>query len=154
MKTGYLVSCFVIRPAGEGWEFLQLKRSPGKFMGDTWQLVTGGIEDGESAVQAMLRELREEADITPVEFYQLDVVNTFFLARADTIYHSPMFAAFVPADVTVTINAEHTAYRWVPEKDIVSQVMWPGERTALAELKREILNNGPARPYLKIELPE
>ena len=38
---------------------------------------------------------------------------------------------------------------WAP---VTRPFLWPGERTALAELKREILNNGPAKPYLKIDL--
>jgi hypothetical protein len=30
--------------------------------------------------------------------------------------------------------------------------MWPGERAALHEVCREILDDGPAKPYLKIPL--
>jgi dATP pyrophosphohydrolase len=152
MKTLYYVSCFVIRQNADHWEFLQLKRSPERYMGDTWQLVTGAIEEGETGTAAILRELKEETGLTPLEFYQLDVVNTFYLAKADTILHSPMFCMIVEANAHITLNHENTEYRWVDEMDIVSRVMWPGERTALAELKREILNNGAAKPYLKIDL--
>ncbi len=151
MDVRFYVSCFVVRPAGDSQEFLQLRRAPGKYMGDTWQLVTGGIEPGETAWRAALRELREEASLTPVEFYQVDVVNTFYLAASDTIQHSPMFCAFVTADAKVQLNPEHTDFRWIPRREIESRVMWPGERAALAEICREILDNGPAKRHLRID---
>src|SRR5262245_34971277 len=150
MKVHYYVSCFVVRQAGKSHEFLQLRRAPGKYMGDTWQLVTGGIQEGETAWQAATRELREETSLVPTEFYQVDVVNTFYLASTDTISHSPMFCAIVPADAVVNLNAEHTQARWVPRNRIIAEVMWPGERAALLEVFREILDDGPAKSYLRI----
>ena len=152
MKHTYFVTCFVIRQRDGRWEFLQMLRSPERYMGDTWQLCTGGIYDGETATQAMLREIEEETGLTPDEFYQLDVVSTFFLSRIDALVTSPMFCAVVDPAAVVVLNDENTDHRWVDQAEILSRVMWPGERTALAELEREILKDGPAKPYLKIDL--
>ena len=152
MKQTYFVTCFIIRQNDGRWAFLQMLRSPERYMGATWQLCTGGIYDGETATAAMLREVDEETGLTPVEFYQLDIVSTYFLNKIDALVTSPMFCAVVEPNAQVTLNDENTDYRWVDEMDIVSLVMWPGERTALAELKREILRDGPAKPYLKIDL--
>src|SRR5256885_1511566 len=108
MQVRFYVSCFVLRPAGSSHEFLQILRAKGKYMGETWQLVCGAIEPNETAWQAALRELREETGLTPTEFYLLDVVNTFYLAKTDSIMHSPMFCAIVAADADVQLNDEHT----------------------------------------------
>src|SRR4051812_31319840 len=114
MRIHHYVSCFVARPSANGsHEFLQVLRVRGKYMGETWQLVTGGIDDGETAWQAALRELQEETGLVPFEFYQVDVMNTFYLAATDTISMSPMFCAMVAADANVTLNHEHTDFRWV-----------------------------------------
>lgn len=154
MKIHHYVSCFVVRPASDGsHEFLQVLRARGKYMGETWQLVTGGIDEGETAWQAALRELKEETGLMAIEFYQVDVVNTFYLAKTDSISMSPMFCAIVATGAKVTLNDEHTDFRWVPRDEIESHIMWPGERAALRELCAEILDNGPAKPYLKIEIP-
>jgi dihydroneopterin triphosphate diphosphatase len=146
------VSCFVVRRANGTHEFLQLRREPSRYMGGTWQLVTGGVEQGETAWQAALRELREETGLTPAEFYQVDVVNTFYLAASDSIMHSPMFCAIVPADATVVLNHENTAFRWVSRDELESKLMWPGERMAASELCREILDDGPAKPHLRLDV--
>jgi dATP pyrophosphohydrolase len=154
MKIHSYVSCFVVRTsASTSHDFLQVLRVRGKYMGETWQLVTGGIDDGETAWQAALRELKEETGLVPIEFYQVDVLNTFYLAQTDSISISPMFCAIVPADAQVQLNHEHTDFRWVPRVEMESRVMWPGERAALRELCCEILDNGPAKAYLKIEIP-
>ena len=153
MKIIHYASCFVVRSRDAGYEFLQLRRARGRFMEETWQLVTGGIEPGETAWQAALRELKEETALVPSEFYQVDVVNTFYLAATDSISQSPMFCAVVLTDSTVRLNEENTDYRWVPREKIEACIMWPGERAALREVFREILDDGPAKRYLRIAAP-
>ena len=154
MKLRYdMIDCYVVRPTGDGThEFLQMHRPPGAFMGGTWQTIHGKIKDGETAWQAALRELREETGLTPREFYQLDTLNVFYMAAGDTIWHCPGFCAVVDADASITLNHEHDAVRWVPRRGVDRDFMWPGERQALVELCREILDDGPAKPFLRIAL--
>jgi len=148
-----MVACFVVRRSGNGGhEFLQLRRSPGRYLGGAWSTVRGRIEPGETAAAAALRELREEAGLAPQEFYQLDTVDVFYLAADDTIWHCPGFCAIVPENAIVTLNEEHDAYRWVDRSQVETRFLWPGERVQLAELCREILDNGPAKPFLRILL--
>lgn len=152
MNHGYYASCFVVRPTESGHDFLQLLRASGQFMQQTWQLVTGKIEDGETAWQAALRELKEETGLWPIEFYQLDTVNTFYIAARDAIFQSPMFCALVTNDAQVKLSDEHTDYRWVQRGQIASELMWPGEKAALVELMAQILDDGPAKPFLRLSL--
>jgi dATP pyrophosphohydrolase len=155
MKMRYdMVSCFVVRP-GElpgTHKLLQLRRARDDFMGGAWSTVRGTVEAGEKAWAAALRELQEEAGITPAEFYQVDTVDIFYLHGDDTLWHCPGFCALVGRDVKVTLNPEHDAFRWVDRANIDRDFLWPGERAQIAELCREILDNGPAKPYLRIEV--
>ena len=144
------VACFVVRPAAGGHEFLQLRRSARQYLGGAWSTVRGRVEEGETAYTAAQRELHEEAGLVPLELYQLDTVDVFYLAVDDTIWHCPAFCAFVAADAAVILNDEHDAWRWVARSEIDGAFLWPGERSQIAELCREILDNGPAKPHLRI----
>ena len=145
------IQCHVVRRAySGGHEFLQLRRAAGDFMGGTWQNIYGGIREGETAWQAAIRELREETGLKPLEFYQLDTVNTFYLAADDSVWHCPGFCAVVASEAAITLNEEHDAFRWLTREQYLTHLLWPGERLACAELYREILDNGPAKPFLRI----
>ena len=147
-----MVTCFVVRPGEQAGthEFLQLRRASTEFMGGAWSTVRGRIETGETGWAAALRELEEETSLTPTDFYQVDTVDVFYLHGDDTIWHCPGFCAIVARDAAVTLNPEHDAFRWIDRSRIDQDFLWPGERAQLAELCREILDNGPAKPYLHI----
>ena len=149
-----MVTCFAVRPRPDGalGEFLQLRRARGEFLEGAWGAIHGRIERGETAWQAALRELREEAGLAPAEFYQLDTINQFYLVAGDCVWHVPGFCAVVSRDVMITLNEEHDDFRWIDRSRIERDFLWPGERRQLEELCREVIDDGPARSYLRIRL--
>ena len=149
-----MVTCYVVRPGADGTlrELLQLRRAPGEFLEGAWGAIHGRIEKSETAWQAALRELREEAGLAPIEFYQLDTMNQFYLVANDCVWHVPGFCAVVGREATITLNEEHDDFRWVDRSAADREFLWPGERRQLEELAREILDNGPAKGYLRVPL--
>lgn len=150
-----MVACFVARPSetAGSHELLQLRRSPGDFMGGAWSTVRGGIRENETAWAAALRELSEETGIRrPTEFFQLDTVDVFYLHGDDTLWHCPGFCAVIERETEIRLNSEHDAWRWIERARIDRDFLWPGERSQLAELCREILDEGPAKEWLRIRL--
>jgi dATP pyrophosphohydrolase len=148
-----MVTCFVVRPGADGTlsELLQLRRAKGEFLEGAWGAIHGLIEGSETAWQAALRELREEAGLAPLEFYQLDTINQFYLVEGDCVWHVPGFCAVVGRDAGVTLNEEHDDLRWIDRSRVDRDFLWPGERRQLEELCREVLDNGPAKAYLRIK---
>jgi len=150
-----MICCYVLRrdPCDAEWEFLQLKRRENDFLGNTWQTVYGGIEGGETAWQAAIRELKEETALAPRELYRLEPVDIFYIAAQDTLWHCVQFAAVVDRAESVALNEEHTAFRWIPQADAATQFMWLANRQAVGHIV-QLLNDDPAKPYARIELPK
>lgn len=146
-----IIDLYVYRIRDGSPEFLVLHRAPGT-LGGTWQSVHGKIEEGETAWQAALRELREETGLTPTRFHQVDAVNTFYVAREDTIHLCPSFAAQVAAEACVVLNDEHDAFEWLDVESATARFPWPGLRRAVREICSEIIAGGPAEKHLRIEM--
>ena len=148
-----LVIVYVLRPTqdGRGHEILQLRRRESSYMGGTWQFCGGKIEPGETAAQAALRELEEETNLFPRQFSFLSHIESFYLARTDTVWHRIGFCAVVRREDEVQLNDEHTAHRWIGRPDLRREVTWPGERASLAEIFREHLKPGLATQHRQLD---
>jgi len=148
----YHVAVLVVRVVDDEAELLLAKRGPGRYMADTWGLVTGGLEPGEEAWKAALREMREETGLIPFELYRLSTLTRFYRSDNDSINTAPMFCALVTEGARAIPNDELTALEWVKLFEARSWLMWPGDREALDEVTTVIIGNGSAKPYLRIPL--
>ncbi len=149
-----IVDAYLYRHRGRDVEFLLLRRAKARYLGGTWQAVHGKIEPGEKAWEAALREIREETGLTPTEFYQIDAVNTFYLASEDVVHQCPCFAGLMAEDAKVQLNDEHDAFEWLSVDAAMARFMWPGQRRAVREIVSEIITPTPAIEYLRIPIPE
>lgn len=147
-----VIDCYVFRRREGRVEFLTLRRAARTRIGGTWQAVHGKIESGESAVGAALREMREETGLTPIGFWQLETVNTFYVAATDQIMLCPAFAAEVVADAAVAISDEHDEFRWCEPADAIAAFLWPGQRDAVRETMELIVGRSAAERFLRIDL--
>lgn len=150
----------VFRQSGAGPTFLQLRRAREESLIDslagTWQPVMGHIEEGESAAQAAVRELREETGYTPergvLGLWQLESLNSYFLASHDCVMLCPGFAVEVARDTEPVLASCHDAHRWITPAETDRLVMWPGHRAAIAQVQRDILPpNAPTRQVLRLD---
>lgn len=144
------VVVLAIRRRSHRCELLIVRRGAGRYMGESWQLVTGRIEPEETAWRAAQRELREETGLEAAELYRLSTLTSFYRADDDSLNVAPMFCAVVDAGTVVDLNHENTAYEWIDVEHAPARLMWPADRSALEEARAVILNDGPAKPFLRI----
>ena len=105
---------------------------------DYWQGIAGGVEGGESPLDAARREAMEEGGIQPnAGFSALDTVSGFpFNNRVITQY---AFAVELN-DKAVRLSEEHSEYRWLPFDEAWRTLKWDGDRAALTELNTVLMS--------------
>lgn len=106
--------------------------------------------------------------MSPLGFWQIDYVNTFYVESEDVIMMCPCFAVEVSTDAIVRLSEEHTAFEWVemfeqseaelgsesvvwrPKEAAIGRLMWPGQRVAVREIVAEIVSGNSAEPHLRV----
>jgi dATP pyrophosphohydrolase len=150
----HIVDVYVFRRVAGGVELLLLRRRPGSRVGETWQAVHGKIEAGETAWRAALREMREETGLRPLRFWQLEHVNTLYVAESDRILLCPGFVAEVDPSAAVVLSHEHSEMRWESPERALEILLWPGQRAAVRELMDAIVTPAPMEVFLRIPLDD
>jgi dATP pyrophosphohydrolase len=98
-----------------------------------WQSVTGSIEDGESAYQAAIREVREETGLNALEydFQDWKTANTYEIyphwrhryAEGVTENVEHLFGLTLPSPLNITLAPnEHVRYEWVDWREAAQRV--------------------------------
>ena len=111
--TAHCISVYVIYTHPKGWEYLLVRRC-GHYLRGTWQMISGGVQEGEKAYEAALREVHEETGIIPDRLYSADAVETFYMKSIDKITFVPVFVCFVDQKKEVLLSdSEHDAFEWL-----------------------------------------
>ena len=137
------VDAYVLRAGAAGLEVLALRRAAGGRSPGSWETVHGHIEPGETPVQAVLREVREETGLDPARLYNLSRVEAFYRHRTDEIALIPVFAAVVDGAAEPRASPEHDRVEWLAPAAAAARFAWPRERRALDDVL-SILRSGDA----------
>jgi len=127
----------------ESVEYLLLKRSEKKGLyPGIWQIITGKIKKGESAIDAARRELAEETAIRPVRFWVVPHVTTFYNATDDSVNQIPFFCAEAGTGREPKLSKEHVEYEWVSFGETQQRIVWPGQRKGVRIVHDFIVSGG------------
>lgn len=110
--------------------FLACQRPAHKARGLLWEFVGGKVEPGETKEQALIRECREELDITvSVRDIFMEVDHVY----PDLTVHLTLFNAFITEGIPQKI--EHNDLRWITVEEIDQYAFCPADEAILRRLK-------------------
>lgn len=114
-----------------GERFLACQRPEHKARGLLWEFVGGKVEPGETREQALVRECREELDVTvvPGEVF-MEVTHEY----PDLTVHLTLFHAQLQEGEPKAL--EHNALRWITVQEIDQLAFCPADEVILERLKQ------------------
>ncbi len=114
----------------EGEKFMACQRPAHKARGLLWEFVGGKVEPGETREEALVRECREELDVTvSVGDIFMDVIHEY----PDITIHLTIFNARVAEGTPRAI--EHNDIRYITVDEIDNYDFCPADEEILALLK-------------------
>ena len=114
----------------EGDRFLACQRPAHKARGLLWEFVGGKVEPGETKEEALIRECREELDITvaPRDVF-MEVIHEY----PDLTVRLNLFNATIAAGTPKAL--EHNDIRWITTEEIDGLEFCPADEEILKKLK-------------------
>ena len=118
----------------KGGKFLICQRPAHKTRGLLWEFVGGKLEKGESKEQALVRECKEELDITvKPESVFMELVHEY----PDMTVELTVFNASIESGEITLL--EHNDAKWITPDEIAQYDFCPAEKDILAAIMRENL---------------
>lgn len=137
------VAAAIIAGSGDAARILLLRRA-GPVAGGAWGLVTGSIEAGEQAADAIRREITEETGLIAGELFTTGLTETFYFAADNVVELMPIFAVLIPAIVPVTLDHGSDEHRWCTLAEAQGLMSFGGQRRAIADIWQDFVHNPPA----------
>ena len=111
-------------------KFLFLHMQDGKSQGNTWGIPGGKVEKNESALNGVLREVREETGIalSPESVKHIQTVYITNRVRNNVSYVYHMYSAPYDGTLAITIEpTEHKGFTWVTLSDALRMELMDDE---------------------------
>ena len=116
----------------DGDKFMACQRPANKARGLLWEFVGGKVEPGEAKEEALIRECREELDVTvAVEDVFMEVTHEY----PDLTVHLTLFHAKIVEGVPKKL--EHNDIRWLTAEEIDRFPFCPADEEILKRLKQK-----------------
>ena len=113
---------------------------------DYWDFPKGHIEKGESQLDTVKREVKEETGLKDIKFIEgfKEWIKYFFKHKGKTIFKIVTFYLAETKTKDVKVSFEHLGYKWLPYEKALDQLTFENAKNILKK----------AHLYLKSRRPE
>lgn len=127
MTVKYSIECWVLGPGAQVL-LLQVPAKSGKHDA-FWQPITGGIEEGETARQAAIREIAEETGLQISDGDLTEVAADFKVVVSPQLTINKTLYSAITTDTSVVIYLhKHQAHQWLPPAEVANALFWDSTR--------------------------
>ena len=114
-----------------------------------WQAISGGVEDDESLVETVKREVLEETGISAKDIIKLSSTSTipvinvtgdFTWGQDVYVVTEYSFGVFIE-NSDIILSNEHKQYEWLTYDKAYEKLKFDSNKTALWELNHGLLND-------------
>lgn len=100
---------------------------------ETWQFVTGGIEENESPKEAMLREIREEIDVSKDQIISINKMSFRDIFTEDNFRIKSTIFLVEVEDVKIDIynnpdEIEHEDFEWLSKSEVLERLEFKNQK--------------------------
>ena len=114
-----------------------------------WQAISGGVEDDETLIETVKREVLEETSIEVNDIFELSSVSSIPVVNVtgefswgNDVYvvteHS--FGVFIENN-NIKLSNEHILYEWLQYEEAYNKLTFDSNKTALWELNQRLIND-------------
>lgn len=100
-------------------QYLMMWRSDHPTFGTDPDLPGGTREDGESALETMLREVVEEAGVVVDESLVQEIYNGIDYSEHESGNQNVLYAARFEKRPDIVMSWEHSSYKWLPKDEFI-----------------------------------
>ena len=131
MRLQIQIVAILFRKGNGKTQYLIAKRIPEK--GGFWQPITGGLEEGETKIEALKREIREETGIKNI-IRIIESVHYFEFSDPHSMKAYVFGVEISPNEKIVIDEKEHCEFEWFSFHEALRLMKWKEEKEALKKL--------------------
>ena len=145
----FSIAAYICRIESGNARFLIIRRQT-SYLPNSWQMVSGKIEKGEKAWEAVLREIKEETGLVPDRLYSANTLESFYEVNQNCINLVPVFVGFVESDQTVRVSDEHSEHKWVSPEESADFVSFEHQTETMRMIEAKFVKQAPSE-FLRVK---
>ena len=112
--------------------------------GGRWDFAKGGVEEGESELDTVLREVEEETGLKDLKIIHgfRKAIEYFYRRDGKNVHKQVVYLLASTASEKVKISFEHQGFGWFRFHDAVKRASYDNSKTMLKEAERFIQGLG------------